>query len=123
MRFLCLAYEDEAKLNALSKAEWDSLREETLAYVARLAANGDLVATEALQSARTATTIRVRDGVLSRTDGPFVETKEQIGGYFLIDVPNQEEALKVAAAWPSARLGFIEVRPIEPVLREDSRYR
>ena len=123
MRYLCLAYEEEGKLKALSKAEWSALRAETLAYLAELQQNGRLMTAEPLQSVRTAKTVRVRDGKGSQTDGPFAETKENLGGFFLIDARNVKEALEVAAGWPSARLGSIEVRPIETELREESRYR
>ena len=123
MKYLCLAYEEEEKLNALSREQWGALRQETLAYVASLKSAGRLVVTEALQSPRTAATVRVRHGSPSVTDGPFAETKEQLGGIFLIEAADLNEAIQVAARWPSARLGSIEVRPVEPELREDSRYR
>jgi hypothetical protein len=97
MKFICLAYEEEAKLNALSKAEWDALRTETLAYVEKLRAMGTLLAAEPLQSIRTAATVRVRQAKVSITDGPFAETKETLGGFFLLNVRSREEALKVAA--------------------------
>jgi hypothetical protein len=122
MKYLCLAYEEEDKLNALSRSEWDSLREETLAYVGALQNNGHLVLTNALQSARTAATLRVRNGKLAVTDGPFAETKEQLGGFFLIDARDLNEAIGLASKWPSARLGTIEVRPVEEELRQDKRY-
>jgi hypothetical protein len=122
MKFMCLAYEDEERLNALSANEWDVLRRETLAYVEELRATGRLIGTNALQSARTATAVQVRAGKLSVTDGPFVETKEQIGGFFLVDARDRDEAIEIAARWPSARLGTIEVRPIEEELRTDRRY-
>ena len=122
MKYLCLAYEEEKKLNTLSRREWDVLRGETLAYVEELRKNGCLVAAEPLQSVRTAKTVRVRDGKVSLTDGPFAETKETLGGFFLINARNLDEAMDVAAKWPSARLGSIEVRPIEAALREESRY-
>jgi hypothetical protein len=122
MKYLCLAYEEEKKLNALSKSEWGVLRGETLAYVEELRKNGCLIAAEPLQSVRTAKTVRVRGGKVSQTDGPFAETKETLGGFFLINARNLIEALEVAAKWPSARLGSIEVRPIEAELREESRY-
>lgn len=122
MKYLCLAYEEEQKLNDLSKQEWDSLREETLAYVDALEKGGYLVVTYPLQSARTATTLQVRNGNLSATDGPFAETKEQLGGFFLIEARDFNEALQIAAKWPSARIGSIEVRPIEEALPEDQRY-
>ena len=122
MKYLCLAYEEEKKLNALSKSEWDVLRGETLAYVEELRKNGCLVAAEPLQSVRTAKTVRVRDGKVSLTDGPFAETKETLGGFFLINAGDLNEAIAVASKWPSACLGSIEVRPIEAELREESRY-
>src|SRR5262245_48869223 len=122
MKFMCLAYEEEERLNALSGSEWDSLRRETIAYVEDLRASGRLIGTHALQSARTAAAVQVRGGKLSVTDGPFVETKEQIGGFFMIEARNRDEAVELASSWPSARLGTIEVRPIEAELRLDRRY-
>lgn len=122
MKYLCLAYEEEAKLNALSRAEWDALREETLAYVDTLQKDGYLVTALPLQSARTATTLRVRHGRLATTDGPFAETKEQIGGFFLIEARDLNEAIQIAGQWPSARIGSIEVRPIQEGLPEERRY-
>jgi hypothetical protein len=122
MKFLCLAYEEEATLNALTQAEWDSLRQETLAYVDQLRKTAGLIAAEPLQSVQTATTVRVRQGRVMMTDGPFAETKETLGGIFLIDVPDLQTALNVAAGWPSARLGSIEVRPIEMGLPTERRY-
>jgi hypothetical protein len=122
MKYLCLAYEEEAKLNALSPAEWDALRAETLSYVDTLLKSGRLITAEPLQSVHTAATVRVRDGKTLVTDGPFAETKETVGGYFLIDVRDQAEAIQIAADWPSARLGSIEVRPLETGLPQDRRY-
>jgi len=123
MKYLCLAYEEEEKLSALSKSEWDALRNETLAYLEELQKRGYIIAVEALQSVRTATTVRVRHSKVSLTDGPFAETKEQLAGFFLINAQDLNEAIQVASRWPSARLGSIEVRPIEEKLREDNRYR
>lgn len=122
MKYVCLAYEEEAKLNCLSKAEWEALRAETLAYVEKLRAMGVLLAAEPLQTVRAATTVRVRQGQVSFTDGPFAETKETLGGFFIIEVRNRDEALKIAAEWPSARIGSIEVRPLESGLSPDRRY-
>ena len=122
MKYLCMAYEEESKLNALSRSEWDSLRNETLSYLEGLRKRGHIIAAEALQSVRTSTTVRVRGGTVSITDGPFAETKEQLGGFFLINARDLDEAIQIASKWPSARLGSIEVRPIEQELREDSRY-
>lgn len=122
MKYLCLAYEAEETFHALSRAEWDALRDETIAYVESLQRSGQLIHTNALQSARTAATLRVREGKLTVTDGPFAETKEQLGGFFLIDVRDFDEAVQIAAKWPGARFGDIEVRPVEEALREESRY-
>ena len=122
MKYLAIAYEEERKLNALSEAEWHALRAETLDYVETLRKSGRLILTHALQSATTASTVRVRGGALSVTDGPFAETKEQIGGFFLFEASDSQEAIQVAAKWPSARIGSIEVRPIEEELRTDRRY-
>jgi hypothetical protein len=122
MRFLCLAYEEERALNDLSRGDWEMLRGETLAYVEILRKSGHLVLTNALQSARKAATVRVRGGTLSVVDGPYAETKEQLGGFFLIEAKDLAEAIQLASRWPSARLGSIEVRPIEEVLREERRY-
>jgi hypothetical protein len=122
MKYLCLAYEEEKKLNDLSRSEWDALRGETLAYVAILRKSGHLILTNALKSVRTAATVRVRKDKLLVADGPFAETKEQLGGFFLIEAADLDEAIQLAGKWPSARLGSIEVRPIEEELREDGRY-
>lgn len=122
MKFLCFAYEEERVLNALSQAEWQALRQETLDYVDSLRASGRLIEAQPLQGAATASIVRVRNGRASVTDGPFAETKEQIGGFFLIDVGDRAEAIRIAEAWPSARLGSVEVRPVEDGLHPESRY-
>ncbi len=122
MKFLCMAYEEEHKLNALAKSEWEILRAETLTYVDELKKNGYLITAEPLQSVRTAATVRVRNGKVAITDGPFAETKETLGGFFLINARDLNEAIQVASKWPSARLGSIEVRPIEDGLKKDKRY-
>lgn len=122
MKYLCMAYEEESKLDALSQSEWTALRAETLNYVDELKKGGYLIAAEPLQSVRTAATVRVRNGKISITDGPFAETQETLGGFFLIEAIDMNEAIQVASRWPSARLGSIEVRPIEAGLREDKRY-
>jgi hypothetical protein len=123
MKYLCLAYEEQRVLDDLSLAEWQALRDETLTYVDSLRASGRLIDTQPLQSAATAATVRVRNGYVAVTDGPFAETKEQIGGFFLIDAADLDEAVRIAAEWSSARLGTIEVRPLEDGLPADRRYR
>lgn len=122
MKFLCLAYEEEQKLNSLSPSEWQALRQETLDYVKSLQASGHLIDARPLQSATRASTLRVRDGALAIVDGPFAETKEQIGGFFLIEADDFSEAISIASRWPSARLGSIEVRPVDEELRKERRY-
>lgn len=122
MKYLCLVYETETTFTSMSQAEWAELRAQTIAYVEVLKERGQLILTNALQSARTAATLRVRDGRLLVTDGPFSETKEQLGGFFLIEAQDLEAAIEIAAQWPGARFGEIEVRPVEPTLRADGRY-
>jgi hypothetical protein len=122
MKYLCLAYEEEAKLDSLSQEEWAALRRETLDYVEGLRKSGQLLVAEPLQSARNAVSLRVRGGSLSTTDGPFAETKEQLGGIFLIGAADLNDAIQIASRWPSARIGTIEVRPVEPKLPETARY-
>jgi len=122
MRYLCLAYEAEETFKTMSQKDWDVLREETMAYVGSLQNNGHLILTNALQSARTAMTVKVRSGKSVITDGPFAETREQLGGFFLIEAKDIDAAIAIAEKWPGARLGTIEVRPVEEALREEARY-
>jgi hypothetical protein len=122
MKYLCLAYEEERVLNDLSQGEWQALRKETLDYVEALRESGHLIDARPLRSATTASVIRVRDGALAVTDGPFAETKEQIGGYFLLEVSDRDEAVRLASGWPSARIGSIEVRPVDEGLSPERRY-
>lgn len=113
MRYLCLIYYDEKNLDALSRSERETLSEESYAYCDRLRQNGQFIAAEPLEPIHTATTVRVRGGKVATTDGPFAETKEQLGGFFMIDVPDLNEAVRVAAKIPAGRLGSVEVRPIK----------
>lgn len=122
MKYLCLAYEAEETFTSMPRAEWESLRDETLAYVDALQRSGHLILTNALQSARTAMKVEVRQGKVTVTDGPFAETKEQLGGFFLIEASDFDAALQIASGWPGARFGTIEVRPVEAALRIEGRY-
>lgn len=117
MKYLCLVYSEEAKLHSLPESPKD---EECLAYDEALRESGHCVASEALQPIETATTVRVRNGKVSITDGPFAETKEQLAGFYLIDARDLNEAIQLAAQIPPARVGSIEVRPIRPI-RETAR--
>jgi hypothetical protein len=120
MKYLCLVYADEAKLAALPQHELDTLIDETLASNEALQASGHLILAQALEQVDAAITVRVRDGRLSATDGPFAETREQLGGFVFIEARDLNEAIRIAGRIPSARLGSIEVRPAVDLLRERS---
>jgi hypothetical protein len=111
MKYVCLCYDEEAKLNAMSKAERDAVEKEVCTYNDELRRKGKLLAVQALQSVETATTVRVRNGKLSTTDGPFAETKEQLGGSFLIDAHDLDEAIQIGSRLQGAHIGCIEIRP------------
>ena len=113
MKYLCLVYYDEARLDALSQSEHDALVSEALAYDEELRTSGHYIVSDALQSVQTATTLRVRNGKVATIDGPFAETKEQLGGFILIDARDLNEAIRVASKIPPARLGCVEVRPVQ----------
>lgn len=112
MRYLCLIYDEEKKLSDMPKAEADAFMGEYFTFTDGIKKSGQHLGGEALQPVNTATTVRVRKGKVSTTDGPFAETKEQLGGYYLIKAKDLNEAIQVAAKIPSARIGSIEVRPI-----------
>ena len=112
MKYLCLIYDEEKKLQEMSKAENDAFMGEYFQFTRDIQASGHFVAGDALQPVAAATTLRVRGGKLSTTDGPFAETKEQLGGYYLIEARDLNDAIQVASRIPSARIGSIEVRPI-----------
>jgi hypothetical protein len=113
MKYLCLIYDAESNLFAMSEAEMNALMGEYFGFTESIRKSGHYVAGEALKPVSTATTVRVRNGQVSTTDGPFAETKEQLGGYYLIEAKDLNEAIQVASRIPSARIGSIEVRPIE----------
>lgn len=112
MRYLCLIYEDENGWSKLSKGESDAVMGEYNSFTEGIQKSGHMIGGEALQPTQTATTVRVRNGKISTTDGPFAETKEQLGGYYLINAPDLNDAIQVAAKIPGARTGSVEVRPI-----------
>jgi len=112
MRYLCLIYDDEKKMNGMSKSEADGIMGEYYAFTDGIKKSGHYLGGEALQPVGTATTVRVRNGKMSTTDGPFAETKEQLGGYYLINATDLNDAIQVASRIPSARQGSVEVRPI-----------
>jgi len=108
MKYLCLVYLDEKRLDELPDSE-------CLAYDGAIRKSGHCIASEALQSVQTATTVRVRNGKVSVTDGPFAETKEQLAGFYLVEAKDLNEAIQLAARIPPARFGSIEVRPVRPI--------
>ena len=110
MKYLCLIYGTDAQTSHFSAQDMDRYIHEHLDYDAHLQALGKLVAAEALQPAGTAVTVRMRNDKLSVTDGPFAETSEQLGGFYLVKADSDEEALQLAAGIPSARFSSIEVR-------------
>jgi hypothetical protein len=112
MRFLCLVYQEEAKLAALSQCELDSVVGACSGWAEELENSGHHIMSAGLQSVRSAATVRIRDGTLSTTDGPFAETKEYLGGFTLIHAKDLDEALQIAAKFPAAHLGSMEVRPV-----------
>ena len=109
MKYLCLVYSNEETLHSLPESPRD---EECLAYAESVQESGRMIAAEALQSVQTATTVRVRNGKASITDGPFAETKEQLAGFYLIEARDLNEAIQVAEKVPAARVGSVEVRPV-----------
>ena len=113
MKYLCLVYGEESALRECPDRD-------CLAFDQGVRASGHCVASEALESVATATTVRVRNGKVSDTDGPFAETKEQLAGFYLIDARDLNEAISLAAKIPPAKMGSIEVRPIRPI-RESPR--
>jgi hypothetical protein len=115
MQYMLLIYDSESKWETMTEAEAQALMGEYFAYTAELRDAGAFVAGEPLDLTAKAKTVHVRDGERFVTDGPFAETKEQLGGYYLVDVESEDEALDWAAKIPSARLGRIEVRPLAQI--------
>jgi hypothetical protein len=119
MQYLLLIYGDENGWQTMSQEEGRQVMEAYGTYTQELERSGAMVGGNALQPTQTATTVRVRNDETLTTDGPFAETKEQLGGYYLVDVGSLDEALEWAAKIPGARHGSIEVRPVM-VFEEDA---
>lgn len=117
MKYLCMVFYDEKNLKALSAAELQVLDDESLTYDNTLRERGHFIAAQALESVQAATTVRLRNGRVSVTDGPFAETNEQIGGFILIEAQDLNKAIQLAAQIPAIRLGGVEVRPIKTLTR------
>jgi hypothetical protein len=112
MKYAFTIYGDEAKREAASEEDRNAITQAYMALTEEMQAKGVLVAGEGLYPASTATTIRVRDGERGITDGPFAETKEQLGGFFILDVKDLDEAIEWAAKIPGAQVGSVEIRPV-----------
>jgi len=121
MKYLCLVYSNETALDAMPENEFWAFSDEHVALDEELKRSGHSIAAEALQPVHTAATLRVRDGRLSVTDGPFAETKEQLGGFYLIEARDRDEAIRLAARIPAAMIGSIEVRPVWELRRHEPR--
>src|SRR5690554_5147355 len=112
MKYLALVYYQESIIDAMSEKEWHDLNQDCIRCVEKLDGLGKFVAGQALHPVDTATTLRVRNGEVLVSDGPFAETKEQLAGFYLLDARDLNEALQLASNIPPARLGSIELRPI-----------
>jgi hypothetical protein len=112
MKYLCLIYSDETMWPALPKADADAMMAEYMTFTTDIKRTGHYLGGNRLQPSTTATSVRMRQGRLNATDGPFAETTEQLGGYYLIEARDLNDAVQVASRIPGARVGTIEVRPI-----------
>jgi hypothetical protein len=112
MKYLCLVHFDGRKLDAMTPEQHQELDRRSLGYDEELSAAGHFIHAEALQSPDTAALVKMRDGKMQVSDGPFAETKEQVGGFILIEARDFNEAIRLASGIPLAEIGTIEVRPI-----------
>ena len=108
MKYLCLVYGDEEAVHTVPDRD-------CVAFDSALRDSGECISSEALESVQTATTVRVREGNVQVTDGPFAETKEQLTGFYMIEAEDLDRAIEIAAGIPPARVGSIEVRPVRPI--------
>jgi hypothetical protein len=114
MKYLLLIYESEAGFAGMPGDEQARIFEEYMTYTKNIKKSGNYIGGEALQAISTATTVRVKNGKTLTTDGPFAETREQLGGFYFVEAKDLDEAIKLAAGIPASRTGSIEVRPIMP---------
>ena len=115
MKFMLLIYNDGALLDALPAPEADGMMRDCLSHADELRRDGHLIESQMLQGAERAKSVRIRNGRLSATDGPFTEVKEVLGGFNLIEAADMDEAVRIAAEFPWARTGCVEVRPVEDI--------
>jgi hypothetical protein len=112
MKYLCLIYSDESQWPKMSEQDIGKMMGEYMAFGADIQKSGNYIGGNRLQPTQTATTVRIRNGKMSTTDGPFAETKEQLGGYYLVEAKDLNDAIQIASRIPGARHGSVEVRPI-----------
>jgi hypothetical protein len=117
MKYLCLIYADESLWPKMPKPEADKMLAEYYEFGEGIKKSGHYVGGNRLQPVQAATTVRVRNGKMSTTDGPFAETKEQLGGYYLIEAKDLNDAIQVASRIPGSRMGSVEVRPVMDMKR------
>jgi hypothetical protein len=115
MKFMLLIYNDTAMLDALSPGQFDTTMKECFDHADELRRNGRLLDSQQLEGAETARTVRSRKGKLSTVDGPYAEAKEVLGGFNIIEAESMEEAVKIAAEFPWASTGAVEVRPVRDI--------
>ena len=113
MKFMFTIYHDESVLDAMPEKEMQALVDSAIEYAEEIRRSGHYIASNALQGTRTGRTIRVRGGHVSTSVGAFAETKEQLGGFFVIEAKDMDEACAIAARFPPARIAVIEVRPVQ----------
>ena len=115
MKFMLVIYNDRTLLDALPAGEADGMMRDCLAHADELRGEGCLIESQMLQDAQRAKSVRIRNGRLSATDGPFAEVKEVLGGFNLIEATDMDEAVRIAAQFPWARTGCVEVRPVQDI--------
>lgn len=126
MKYICLGYIDEDKWETADESTWKALMDECFTYDDELRKNGHFAGGEALQSARNATTLQWKDGKVTITDGPYAETKEQLGGILVLEADNLDHAIELMSKHPGVRVGPFEIRPAEDLtamIRESERRR
>jgi len=112
MKYLCLIYNDEREMGTMPRPAGEKMMAEYMQFTEDIKKSGHYKGGDALQPTSTATTVRVRQGKVSTTDGPYAETKEQLGGFYMIEARDLNDAIQVAARIPGAKTGSIEVRPV-----------
>jgi hypothetical protein len=117
MKYVLLVHHDEKVIREIGEVELQRMREESVQLARQLNSSGNYLDAAPLHPASTATSVRIRDGKRFLTDGPFAETREQLGGYFLIDAKDLDEAIRIAARIPGARIGVVEIRPLMKIAR------